>query len=77
MGLNVLTPTLGRPEDRMALTCAAKLAKGLSGRCAALFAMPDPADAFIWAGEGLTQPPSAESLDRTRAIFSVRGLTVY
>lgn len=68
MGLNVLTPTLGRPEDRASLTCAAKLAKALSGRCSALFAMPDPADAFIWAGEGLTQPPSAEAIEAAREI---------
>jgi hypothetical protein len=68
MGLNVLSPTLGRPEDRVALTCTAKLAKALSGQCAALFAMPDPADAFIWAGEGLTQPPSAEAIDAAREI---------
>jgi len=68
MGLNVLTPTLGRSEDRAALTCAAQLAKALSGSCAALFAMPDPADAFIWAGEGLTQPPSAEAIEAAREI---------
>jgi len=68
MGLNVLAPTLGRPEDRIPLACAANLAKALSGRVAALFAMPDPADAFIWAGEGLTQPPSAEAIEAAREI---------
>lgn len=68
MGLNVLVPSLGRPEDHIALTCAANLAKATLGKCAALFAMPDPADAFIWAGEGLTQPPSPEAIQAAKDV---------
>jgi nucleotide-binding universal stress UspA family protein len=66
--LDILAPTLGRPGDETALLCAARLALGLNGRVAALYALPDPADAFVWAGEGLTAPPSAEAIEAAREL---------
>lgn len=61
--LDILAPTLGRPEDEKALLCAANIAIALKGRATALYAMPDPAETFVWAGEGLTAAPSAEAIE--------------
>lgn len=66
--LDILAPTLGRPQDETALLCAGKIAAALQGRISALYALPDPADAFVWAGEGLTAAPSTDAIAAARQI---------
>jgi nucleotide-binding universal stress UspA family protein len=71
--LDILAPTLGRPDDEIALLAAAKIAATVGARAEALFAVADPGAEFVWAGEGFVAPPSPQAIEAAREIQEAAG----